>query len=226
MTTTTTTTTTTMRTLAAPVLPDGCRTVLVECGGAAAVPQQVGEDGRRLCVECGGTVVDVPPCVDDARSVVGASWELFCGARCTRAWQVRASAAAYRRELFSVERGVCRNCGCDCDALARRLRLIAKGDARWEARRRAVLAAWPCARWGEARYANLAQLLVATALDGRAATSTSRWRRRRSARARGRSAQRCSRRGRAGESARSFATRATVKILLRCNFSKACVYFL
>ena len=168
MTTTTTATTTTMRTLAAPVLPDGCRTVLVECGGAAAVPQQVGEDSRRLCVECGGTVVDVPPCADDVRSVVGASWELFCGARCTRAWQVRASAAAYRRELFSVERGVCRNCGCDCDALARRLRLIAKGDARWEARRRAVLAAWPCARWGEARYANLEQLLVATALDGHA----------------------------------------------------------
>ena len=153
------------------VAGEGCRRVVVELGDGEGATEQLveAEGGARLCLECGRVVADVPPVEPGVGRVVASGrWELFCGSSCTRSWRVRSSSACYRRALFQVERGVCTACGVDADALARRLRTIAKGDARWEQRRRTVLLSWPRSRFGDPAYGKLADALVRSALDGAA----------------------------------------------------------
>ena len=43
--------------------------------------------------------------------------DLFCSGACSHTYKMRRSQTKLRKALFSQERGVCRSCGLDCDAL-------------------------------------------------------------------------------------------------------------
>ena len=88
--------------------------------------------------------------------------DLFCSEECAEADAQTRSAAALRRACFERDRGVCAECGLDCDDLVRRIRVMRCLDDR----RDAVLAAWPAMghRGNGGRLSKLAQ----TAASGHA----------------------------------------------------------
>ena len=93
---------------------------------------------------------------------VASTADLFCSEECAEADAQTRSAAALRRACFERDRGVCAECGLDCDDLVRRIRVMRCQDDR----RDAVLAAWPAMghRGNGGRLSKLAQ----TAASGHA----------------------------------------------------------
>jgi len=53
--------------------------------------------------------------------------DLFCSGACSHAYKMRRSQTKLRSALFSQERGVCRSCGLDCDALLVQLQQLCRG---------------------------------------------------------------------------------------------------
>lgn len=94
--------------------------------------------------------------------MVTSTAELFCSEECAERDAQTRSAAALRRACFERDRGVCAECGLDCDDLVRRIRVMRCQDDR----RDAVLAAWPAMghRGNGGRLSKLAQ----TAASGHA----------------------------------------------------------
>ena len=75
--------------------------------------------GAALCMQCYGETGD------SARAEAGAAAsvdELFCSGACRGAYFCRRSGASLRRQLHAIDRGVCRACGLDCDALVAHVR--------------------------------------------------------------------------------------------------------
>ena len=50
--------------------------------------------------------------------------DLFCGEECLRAYDQGMSSSALRRALFEIERGVCVECGLDCEKLVKHVRVF------------------------------------------------------------------------------------------------------
>ena len=91
------------------------------CPSAHPIVQAFRPDGRRLCLHC---LSLVPGCEASGPSeVLPGPSALFCSSECEGDWRVATSPAAARRALFRLEKGVCQECGLDCEALLRRLQV-------------------------------------------------------------------------------------------------------
>ena len=159
-------------------LPEGAewRPALVRAGGRRVVERRepITAEGELLCLLCmrprgdeeaGGEAGAAPgggvrPPAEGAAPPYPDSASLYCSAVCHAVDKQASSASELRRQLYLRERGVCRLCGLDASALAKRLAVMTSRRAR----REACLAV--CPRFGEAGGGALLEALVRTAWEG------------------------------------------------------------
>lgn len=84
-----------------------------------------GPNGRLLCRWC---QVEVPK-----------GRRTFCSDACVHEWNLRSNPAYLRDQVFRRDRGVCAECGRDCEALYQELRQLRRADVKQYRDRAAVL---------------------------------------------------------------------------------------
>ena len=91
-----------------------------------------GDDGDRGggCGGSGGGGMDMRTDGDRPPDLICTEVDLFCSGSCRLSYFIKRNGALLRRQVFQLERGVCRSCRLDCTELCLRLQALDDAEAR------------------------------------------------------------------------------------------------